>query len=167
MTSDEKKSGFDRRSQSPHDGDSREEGSFFERMPDGIKRGIESLLREGRIKHILGDLKLPKEIVAHLMSQIDETKHAALGVISREVRLFLERTNLSDELAKLLTQISFEVKTQVRFVPSDNALKRKIKTEVTDLPGKDRDPDGAPPKSASQTRRSTPPPPDNPEDDED
>ncbi len=112
-----------------------EESSIFEKVvPEGIKRGFESFMREGRIKNIVGDLKLPKEIVAHIMSQVDETKHAALGVVSREVRLFLEHTNLADEMAKLLTQISFEVTTQVRFVPSDKALKRETKTKISRIP---------------------------------
>ena len=57
----------------------------------------------------------------HILGQIDETKHAALAVVARETRQFLERTNLSEELAKLLTQVSFEIKTEVRFVPNDKA----------------------------------------------
>ncbi|MCP4603600.1 MAG: hypothetical protein GY847_24295 [Proteobacteria bacterium] len=109
----------------PSDDEVIDEGSIFEKvMPDGIRRGLDSLLRDGPLKNIVGDFKWPKEIITHVMSQVDETKHAALGVISREMRLFLERTNLADEMAKLLTQISFEVKTQVRFVPSDKAIKR-------------------------------------------
>ncbi len=96
-----------------------DDGSILEKViPDGIKRGLETLLRDGRIKNVV-DLKLPKEIVNHIMSQVDETKHAALGVVSKEVRLFLERTNLSDELAKLLTQVSFEITTNVRFKPNE------------------------------------------------
>lgn len=109
----------DRKSHEPRPSYTEPESSIFEKvMPEGLKRGL---------KQFMGDFKLPKEIVSHLMAQIDETKHAALGVVSREVRLFLEHTNLSEELAKLLTQISFEVSTQVRFVPSDKAIKRKKK----------------------------------------
>ncbi len=131
--------------------ESDEESSIFEKvMPEGIKRGFENFLREGRIKNIVGDLKLPKEIVNHIMSQVDETKHAALGVVSREVRLFLERTNLSDEMAKLLTQISFEVTTQVRFVPSDKALKRETKTKISRIPSR-------PPSEPTSSPPSEPP----------
>ncbi|MDJ0764297.1 MAG: hypothetical protein QNJ97_15055 [Myxococcota bacterium] len=103
-----------------------EDSSIFEKvMPESIKRGVETLLREGRLKSLLGDLKLPKEIIAHIVSTVDETKHAVLNVVGKEVRLFLEHTNFSDELAKLLTQVSFEVKTQVRFIPSEQAIKNK------------------------------------------
>ena len=159
MTSEKKERVFDRRPSNAPEGNTGDEGSIFERVvPDGIKRGFENLVRDGRLKHMLGDLKLPKEIVTHIMSQIDETKQATLGVISKEVRLFLERTNLSEELAKLLTQVSFEVKTQVRFVPSDNALKKEIKTTVEPLSPTKKDPE--PQQSEKKNGASaTPPPP--------
>jgi histidinol dehydrogenase len=109
-----------------------EDGSIFDRVrADGLKSKLESLLRDGKIRNFMGELRLPREIITHIISQVDETKQAALGVVSREMRLFLERTNLADELAKLLTQVSFEVKTQVRFVPSDKALKAKVKSTTT------------------------------------
>jgi regulator of replication initiation timing len=112
--------------QKTHNREPGEDGSIFDRVrPDAIKRGLESFMREGRLKNIVGELKMPKEIVSHILSQVDDTKQATIGVITREIRLFLENTNLSDELAKLLTQISFEVTTQVRFVPSDKAVKKE------------------------------------------
>ncbi len=132
-----------------------DEGSLFEKVvPDGIKRGLEGILRDGRLKNLVGDMKLPKEIVNHIISQVDDTKHAAIGVISREVRLFLENTNLSDELAKLLTKISFEVSTQVRFVPSDKAMKRGKKKAKDDEEASSRPPSSPPAKHSSE-----PPPP--------
>ena len=96
----------------------------------------------GRLKALMGELKLPKEIANHILSQIDETKHAALAVIARETRLFLEKTNLSDELAKLLTQVSFEIKTEVRFIPNDKAkggLVPKVKISGPKLRAEGRD----------------------------
>ncbi|MDD5308009.1 MAG: hypothetical protein PHU25_11865 [Deltaproteobacteria bacterium] len=103
-----------------------EDSSIFERvMPESVRRGLEALLHDSRFKNIIGDFKLPKEIVSHILAQVDETKHAALGVIAREMRLFLERTNLADEMARLLTQVSFQIKTEVRFVPNDKRVPAK------------------------------------------
>ena len=118
-----------------------EDVSIFDRVrADGLKSKLESLLRDGKLRNFMGELKLPREIITHIISQVDETKQAALGVVSREMRLFLERTNLADELAKLLTQVSFEVKTQVRFVPSDKALKAQIKsTTTTSIPDEEEE----------------------------
>jgi hypothetical protein len=102
--------------------------SIFEKVvPEGIKRGLEHLIRDGRVKNLVGELKLPKDLANQMLSQVDETKQAAVKVVAKEVRTFLENTSLADELAKLLTQISFEISTNVRFVPSDKAIKRKGK----------------------------------------
>jgi hypothetical protein len=54
-----------------------------------------------------------------LLGQLDETKAGVYRVVAKEVRDFLEHTNLADELAKMLTTLSFEIKTEVRFIPND------------------------------------------------
>lgn len=105
------------------DGERPEDPSLFDRVvPEAFKRrleaGVENVLRDGRLKSALGDLKLPREIANQIFSQLEETKHAAVAAVARETRQFLERTNLADELAKLLTQVSFEIRTEVRFVPN-------------------------------------------------
>jgi hypothetical protein len=86
-------------------------------LPEGIRRGLEALIREGRMKQIVEELKLPKEIINHINSQVDETKQAALSVVARETRAFLENTDLAEELSRLLSKFSLEVKTEIRFVP--------------------------------------------------
>jgi len=112
--------------------------SLLEKMvPEGFKRrieaGVESVLKDGRLKSLMGEFKLPKEIAAHMVSQVDETKQAAVGIIARETRLFLEKTNLSEELVKMASKISLEVTTQVRFIPNDNSTGEKggIKLDIT------------------------------------
>jgi hypothetical protein len=45
-----------------------------------------------------------------------------MRVVAKEVRGFLESANLSHELGKLLTQLSLEIKTEVRFIPNDEAV---------------------------------------------
>jgi len=111
------------------------DGSIFEKvMPDSVKRrieaGMETMLKDKRLKNFVGELKLPKEIVNHILHQVDETKQSAVGIIGKEMRLFLEKTNLSEELAKLLTQISFQIKTEVKFVPNNDAIKSSDKLKM-------------------------------------
>jgi hypothetical protein len=118
------------------------EGSFFNKMrSDAFKRKVEAKLKEGVFKNIVSELKMPREIVTHLISQIDDTKQAALGVISREVRLFFENTNLADELARLLSQLSFEVSTQVRFIPNEKRIGHEEKCQERDRPASSREPE--------------------------
>lgn len=117
------------RGASPKDTGGDDDGFFFNKTrSDALRKKIESVLKkDGVVKSLVSELKMPREIVTHLMSQIDDTKQAALGVISREVRLFFENTNLSEEMAKLLSQLSFEVSTRVRFVRNEPDEKPKKK----------------------------------------
>ncbi len=110
---------------------SAEESIFDKVMPQSVKKGFENLMGDSRLKHMVGELKLPKEIVTYILSQVDDTKNAAVGIISKEMRLFLEKTSLSDELVKLLTKISFQIKTDVRFIKNeDGSLKPKVSHQV-------------------------------------
>jgi hypothetical protein len=99
-------------------------------------------------------------VAGYLASSADATKDKVLEVIARETREFLEHINLGDEIAKLLTTLSFEIKTEVRFIPNSERfggaepdikssvrLKRDSKSDVkgdakTEPKGKPADDDG-------------------------
>ena len=65
-----------------------------------------------------------------LPEQIDETKNGLYRVVAREIRDFLEHTNIADEVTKALTKLSFEIKTEIRFIPNDSAEQLFPKPEV-------------------------------------
>lgn len=67
----------------------------------------------------LQEAKLPREIAGAVLSQLDETKNDVVRIIAREVRDFLEATDIAGELQRALTSLSFEVRTEVRFIPND------------------------------------------------
>jgi hypothetical protein len=90
-----------------------------------LETGMETLIGEGRLKGIIPEMRLPREIVNHILGQVDETKQAAIKAIARETREFLEHTSIADELAKLLTQVSLQV--ELRFVPNEKAVRKKRK----------------------------------------
>jgi hypothetical protein len=48
----------------------------------------------------------------------DGAKDKVLEVIARETREFLSTMNLTEEIAKILTTLSFEIKTEIRFIPN-------------------------------------------------
>ncbi len=72
---------------------------------------------EDSLRKVAKDMNLPN-IPGYIASSADATKDKVLDVIARETREFLEHINLSDEIAKLLTTLSFEIKTEVRFIPN-------------------------------------------------
>jgi hypothetical protein len=58
------------------------------------------------------------EIAGYVASSADGAKDKVFEVIARETREFLANLNVSDEIAKILTTLSFEIKTEIRFIPN-------------------------------------------------
>jgi hypothetical protein len=75
------------------------------------EEGIRKLAREN----------LP-EVAGYLASSADGAKDKVFEVIARETREFLSNLNLTEEVAKLLTTLSFEIKTEIRFIPNSERL---------------------------------------------
>src|SRR5580704_11020871 len=111
-----------------------EKKRLFERaIPELLKRVLEravetgaSRLAEGpeNLRNFVQDLKLPKEVLHYLYQQIDDTKNGLYRVVAKEIRDVLEQTQFADELTKVLTKLSFEIKTEIRFIPNDAAVKK-------------------------------------------
>ena len=96
-------------------------------IPDIVKRtfyaglGAVFTTEEG-IRKIASDLKLPKDVANYLIQQAASSKDELFRVVGKELRGFLETVNISGELQKLLTSLSFEIKTEIRFIPNDEAI---------------------------------------------
>ena len=98
-------------------------------IPELIKRAVELGVEKARespdnLKHFMGDMKVPKEIAGVVFQQLDETKNGLFRVVAKEMRDFLEHTNIAGEMQKLLTTVQFEVNTTIRFRPNDGPDKR-------------------------------------------
>lgn len=114
---------------------SRLRGRLESLIPNVIRRTVSTgvgakQLTEDAIRSAIGDLKLPKEAVAYLIELADNTKREVVRVAAREFREFLESARFNEEVAKLLTQLSFEVRTEIRFIPNDQALKPVVNTSA-------------------------------------
>ncbi|MGO8999519.1 MAG: hypothetical protein ACLQVI_39850 [Polyangiaceae bacterium] len=109
-------------------------------IPELLKRAIEIGVDRAQdapesLKHFVGEMKLPKEIVSYMLQQVDETKNGLFRVVANEIRDFLEHTNISGEMKKMLTTVQFEINTTVRFSPND-APPAANEGEEGDLPQK-------------------------------
>ena len=92
-------------------------------IPEIVKRAVEIGVEKARespenLKQFVHDLKVPKEIAHLLFQQIDDTKNGLFRVVAKEMRDFLEHTNLAGEVQKVLTTVQFEVNTTIRFTPN-------------------------------------------------
>ena len=114
-------------------------------LPELVKRVIEAGMSRSEdalrgLGGMVSDMKLPKEIASYIFEQIDETKNGMLRIVAKEFRDFLEHTNLAEELRKVLTSLSFEVKTEIRFIPNDASVVRpEVKSTVKARRKKDSD----------------------------
>lgn len=91
-------------------------------IPDLVRRTFSAGLgamasTEDGLRRLTKELQLPN-VAGYLADTADTTKDKVLEIIAREVREFLAHVNLSDEIARLLTTLSFEVKTEIRFIPN-------------------------------------------------
>lgn len=91
---------------------------------EGVKRAVEKGVEQitetpDNLRQYLADLKLPKEAAHLVFQQVDETKNGLYRVVAKEIRDFLEHTNFAEEMTRVLTTLSFEIKTEIRFIPND------------------------------------------------
>jgi hypothetical protein len=75
------------------------------------EEGIRKLAREN----------LP-EVAGYLAHGADSAKDKVFDVIARETREFLSGLNLTEEVAKILTTLSLEIKTEIRFIPNSERM---------------------------------------------
>jgi hypothetical protein len=62
------------------------------------------------------------EIAGYITSSADGAKDKVWEIIARETQNFLANLNLTEEIAKILTTLSFEIKTEIRFIPNSERL---------------------------------------------
>lgn len=72
---------------------------------------------EEGIRKIAREVTLP-DVVGYAASTADSAKDKVFEIVARETREFLSNLNLTEEIAKILTTLSFEIKTEIRFIPN-------------------------------------------------
>jgi hypothetical protein len=103
-------------------------------LPDLVKRtfyaglGAVFTTEEG-IRKIANEFSLPKDVASYLINSAQTTKDELFRIVAKEMRDFLENLNIGNEVAKLLTTLSFEIKTEIRFIPNDEKV-GGVKPEV-------------------------------------
>jgi hypothetical protein len=104
---------------------------------------------EEGIRKIAREVNLP-DVVGYAASSTGAAKDKVFEIVARETREFLANLNLTEEIAKILTTLSFEIKTEIRFIPNSERLigsepdvkasvKVKRNDKTVDESDKDRD----------------------------
>lgn len=83
------------------------------------------------VREVLEEVPVPKEAASYVFQQMDETKNVLIRAVAGEVRDFLEATDVAYELQRALTSLSFEIKTEIRFIPNEHGgLKPDVKARA-------------------------------------
>ena len=86
---------------------------------------------EEGIRKLAKEVSMPKDAANYLIQQAQGTKKELFRIVAQEMRGFLENLNLTEEAQRLLTSLSFEIKTEIRFIPNDAKLKPSITNKVS------------------------------------
>jgi len=76
---------------------------------------------EEGIRKIAREVSLP-DVVGYVASSADGAKDKVFDIVARETRDFLANLNLTEEIAKILTTLSLEIKTEIRFIPNSERI---------------------------------------------
>lgn len=95
-------------------------GGLQDMLRKAMVAGIGAVfMTEEGIRQMLKDMKLPKEVIGFILGQAERSKDELMRVISEELRRFFQSAQLRQELIKLLSQMTIEVKAEVRLKPDE------------------------------------------------
>ena len=115
------------------DADDRDERGA-RRMSDTVRKALAAGFRsvrasEEKLRGMVGDA-MPKELVTYLKGAIDNGREELVRAIGTQTKKFLEGIDVGGEVAKILTAVSFEIRTEIRFIPNDQKIKPSIKMSI-------------------------------------
>jgi hypothetical protein len=92
-------------------------------LPEFVRKlavaGLGALfMTEEGLRSLAGQLKLPKEALGFVLSQAEKTKDDLGRVLSEELRRFLDSERLRDELLRVVSGMTIEIKAEVRLKPT-------------------------------------------------
>ena len=77
---------------------------------------------EDSLRRTLADLSLPKEAVEKIVDRFDTYRGELFRAIREEVHEWLDRVDIGQEVQKILTSLSFEISTEMRFIPNEKGV---------------------------------------------
>jgi hypothetical protein len=109
----------------------REPGPGPEGMSGRMRRALASGLRTVLSAEEALREGFPREVLHYAMRQIDLARDEAVRVTGDQVRRFLTEIDVAGEVRRILTSVSFEVRTTVRFVSNEDG--RGVRLERTQV----------------------------------
>ncbi len=80
---------------------------------------------EDSLRKLVSELPLPKEVAERILERADDYRGELFRVVQEEVHDWLEKVDLGHEIQKILTSLSFEITTEIRFIPNEKGVPAK------------------------------------------
>lgn len=103
-----------------------------EALKKALAAGVGAVfLTEEGIRHMVSDMKLPKEALSYLLQQTDRTRKDIFEAVSKEVKKYLRSKELEKLLSQMLEHFTIEVKAEIKFKTKDKGGVKVTLTDVT------------------------------------
>lgn len=112
----------------------KEDRSPLRGVSDAVRKalgaGVRSVVSsEEWVRGVVRDT-LPRELVQYMKRQTDAARDEVVRIIGNQTKRFLDGIDVGREVQKILTALSFEIKTEIRFIPNDEKVKPDVKVGV-------------------------------------
>lgn len=101
-------------------------------LSDWVKKAVATgvsavFMTEEGVRSALSEIKMPKDAIGSIVSQVDKTKTELIAAMARELRGFLNNLEIHELIKKVLAGTTFEINAKIRLVPGKyGALKVEL-----------------------------------------
>lgn len=120
----------------PSDVPPKEKRGRLDMVPEALKKALAAgvgavFMTEEGIRHMVSDMKLPKEALNYLLATTDRTRKDLFEAVSKEVKKYLRSKDLEKLMAQMLEHFTIEVKAEIKFKTKDKGGMKVTLTDVT------------------------------------
>jgi hypothetical protein len=99
-------------------------GGVTDMLRKAVVAGLGAVfMTEEGIRALVKDLKLPKDMLGYLVGQAERSKTELFRIVSEEMRHFFESPALRREIIRLFSDVTVEIKAEIRLRPDGPDLK--------------------------------------------
>jgi len=109
----------------------REEAGRLKSVTDVVRKAMVAglgavFMTEDGIRALVKDLKLPKDVMGYVMGHAEKSKADLSRIVSEEARRFFQSDALRNEIVRLLSEMTIEVKAEIRLKPDGSSPSVKV-----------------------------------------
>lgn len=101
--------------------DDKKSGNLSDLVKKVVTTGLSAaFMTEDAVKTVLADLPLPKEFLTGLLQNAKTTKEEFVKGVKNELRTYLEKINVHEQIDRILEDYDVEVNAKISFTKKKN-----------------------------------------------